>query len=64
MKLTPLEKKLLTALTNAQQHLEYCSYGDSWERECAGAMFKGKGLKKHIEEAIEAAEQQKRVKLP
>lgn len=28
-------KQLKKALTNAQEHLEYCGYGDNWERECA-----------------------------
>lgn len=32
---TELEKKLLAALKDAVEHLEYCGYGDSWERECA-----------------------------
>lgn len=26
---------LKAALLAAQQHLEYCGYGDKWERECA-----------------------------
>ena len=26
---------LIEALTAARDHLEYCGYGDSWERECA-----------------------------
>ena len=28
---------LKTALREAHDHLEYCGYGDSWERECAQA---------------------------
>ncbi len=27
---------LVAALKAAQEHLEYCGYGDAWERECAG----------------------------
>ena len=26
---------LIDALTAAKDHLEYCGYGDRWERECA-----------------------------
>lgn len=26
---------LYEALKEAVQHLDYCGYGDSWERECA-----------------------------
>ena len=26
---------LRDALKAAQEHLEYCGYGDKWERECA-----------------------------
>ena len=26
---------LRVALRAAEQHLEYCGYGDKWERECA-----------------------------
>lgn len=58
MKLSPLEKKLATALKHAKEHLDYCGYGDKWERECAEAMFKGKGLEAHIDAALEAVEQQ------
>lgn len=35
--LTDLEKILLEALIKAKEHLEYCGYGDKWERECAEA---------------------------
>lgn len=28
---------LIEALTAARDHLEYCGYGDRWERECAQA---------------------------
>jgi hypothetical protein len=27
--------ELLEALKSAVEHLEYCGYGDSWERGCA-----------------------------
>jgi hypothetical protein len=33
-----LEEKLAhvrSALAKASEHLDYCGYGDSWERECA-----------------------------
>ena len=29
--------EILELLTEAEQHLEYCGYGDNWERECADA---------------------------
>lgn len=35
MSLSMLETRLLEALEAARDHLEYCGYGDSWERECA-----------------------------
>lgn len=38
--------KLHDALQAAKDHLEYCGYGDSWERECA------EGLSDQIEEAL------------
>ncbi len=28
-------KELLDLLKEAKNHLEYCNYGDKWERECA-----------------------------
>jgi hypothetical protein len=33
--LSSLEALLLDALIDAGAHLDYCGYGDSWERECA-----------------------------
>ena len=30
-------KELFDALKQAQEHLDYCGYGDRWERECADA---------------------------
>lgn len=29
--------QILEALKAASDHLDYCGYGDSWERECAQA---------------------------
>lgn len=40
-------KKLRGALEAAKRHLEYCSYGDHWERECA--------RQEKLEEKIDAA---------
>jgi hypothetical protein len=34
--LTDLEQELLQGLLEAKVHLDYCGYGDEWERECAG----------------------------
>lgn len=42
---------LFEALQEAHDHLEYCGYGDSWERECA----RDSGLPEKIEEALTAA---------
>lgn len=50
--MTALEKKLFRALTAAQQHLDYCGYGDKWERECAEAS----GLEEQIKKALAATE--------
>lgn len=33
-------------LVRANEHLEYCGFGDAWERECA----KASGLTKDLEE--------------
>ena len=44
-----LLKEVIEALQEANDHLEYCGYGDSWERECA---IDG-GLDKKIEAALE-----------
>lgn len=44
--------KLLKALKKAQEHLDYCNYGDNWERECA----MHSKLPETIKKAIEAAE--------
>lgn len=46
-----LAKQLAEALKAAGDHLEYCGYGDSWERECADA----EGLPEKIQEALKAA---------
>ena len=52
MALTPIEKMLLEALHDAQDHLDYCNYGDNWERECA----REAKLPEKIEAAIAAAQ--------
>ena len=44
---------LLEALQCALDHLEYCGYGDSWERECA--LTGEDPLDKKIEAAIAKA---------
>ena len=38
--------KLHKALQAASEHLNYCGYGDSWERECA------EGLEDQIDAAL------------
>ncbi len=44
--------ELLEALIDAKEHLEYCGYGDKWERECA----ESEGLEDKINKAIAKAE--------
>jgi hypothetical protein len=42
-KLDKLEKKyknVYKLLKEAYDHLNYCNYGDSWERECAESLQK------------------------
>ena len=41
-------EKLRAALQAAKEHLEYCGYGDKWERECAEASK----LEEQIDEAL------------
>lgn len=50
--MTDLEKELLAVLKEAQEHLDYCNYGDSWERECAMS----DKLPQKMEEVIRKAE--------
>ena len=45
--------KLVAALREAAAHLEYCGYGDSWERECAFDRSHGQNLPEQIAEALE-----------
>ena len=45
-------KELLRVLKLARDHLEYCGYGDTWERGCAI----DKGLPKLIDQTIVEAE--------
>lgn len=44
-----ISKVLFEALFEAKDHLEYCNYGDAWERECAI----DDGLREKIESAID-----------
>lgn len=48
-----IKEKLLVALKAAKEHLDFCGYGDSYERECARAAK----LEEQITEAIAAAEE-------
>jgi hypothetical protein len=45
---------LAEALQEAAQHLDYCGYGDKWERECA---YEAK-LPQKIEAALQLVEVQ------
>lgn len=49
---TCLSKQLYEALVDAYSHLDYCGFGDSWERECADAQ----GLENKIISAIQEYE--------
>lgn len=49
-----LAQMLYLALKEATEHLEYCGYGDSWERQCAYS----EKLPEKLEAAIEAAEKE------
>jgi hypothetical protein len=44
--------KVAAALREAVGHLEYCSYGDSWERECADEEGLPDKLSKILEEIV------------
>lgn len=46
-----LIRRLTKALQAASDHLDYCGYGDNWERECA----KESKLPQAIEAALNAA---------
>ena len=46
-----INTSLLEALKAASEHLDYCGYGDKWERECADSQ----GLPKKIEKALHLA---------
>jgi chromosome segregation ATPase len=46
-------KQTREALNDAKEHLDYCGWGDSWERECA----KAQGLEPKVDAALDAAEQ-------
>lgn len=51
-----MEEQLYKALKAAAEHLNYCGYGDSWERSVAEAA----GLEKEIDEALEAYESKRK----
>ena len=56
--LSHLVKTLADALQFASEHLQYCGYGDSWDRACAmdGSYGpEGMSLPDTIEEALEKA---------
>lgn len=48
---TPLEQELFEALHDAYTHLEYCGYGDKWERVCAMSDHMPTKLEKALESA-------------
>lgn len=49
-----LVKELYDTLKEAHDHLCYCGYGDSWERECAEEAK----LDEKIEKALKRAEEE------
>ena len=46
-------EELISALKAASEHLDYCGYGDSWERECA----QSSKLPQQIESALTAGKE-------
>lgn len=56
-KLTHLEKILFDALEAAESHLDFCGYGDSYERQCA--LKCEEPLDKKIEAALTEARKKK-----
>lgn len=48
-KLVARNNVLKEALQAASEHLDYCNYGDKWERECAVSA----GLPEKIEKALQ-----------
>lgn len=50
---TKLIQQLGEALQEASDHLDYCGYGDKWERECAEAS----GLRPKVEAALRALDE-------
>lgn len=47
----PSYEELRLALQEALEHLDYCSWGDAWERECADE----DGLRKRLPELLDRA---------
>ncbi len=45
--------ELYSTLEKAASHLDYCGYGDNWERECA----REQGLPELINKALEGGNQ-------
>ena len=52
-----ITQKLLAVLKKAQTHLEYCGYGDTYEKECAMAEKLPEQIADVIKEAEEYAKQ-------
>ena len=55
-----LIKQLADTLQRASESLEYCGYGDAWERECAfyrGEDGKQKNVPEIIADALKVAEE-------
>lgn len=46
----PTYEELEKAFRDAMAHLDYCGYGDSWERECA----RDSGLISDLEKVLKA----------
>jgi len=50
-------KRLATLFSEAASHLDYCGYGDRWERECAKDLPERiEAELKRIEEILKASE--------
>lgn len=55
-----LIERLRDALESASDHLDYCGYGDSWERECA----REAKLEEKIRDALAEAEKEMEKRKP
>lgn len=46
-----LIEQLIATLKDAERHLDYCGYGDSWERSCARESGLAQKIRKTLDDA-------------